>query len=1245
MMYQTYQLISETTENVYYSSWAEEPSSEDLEKLDKIIKGNSSDPLSLTSNLHGEDLTEYGPRLNVKTPWSVIAKEIIHSTGLKHLERIEKAIRTKDPNWKDSFDALQMEIYPSTGLTSWRVSPFDFDYQINYQTNFNIELKDISKYNLIYGLSLDDRDIHFYTSIYKKLGRIPTNLELYDLGQSNSEHSRHWTFNSYVYVDGERMPETMFQLVKKPYKKNPGNSLVAFSDNSSVIKGFKVYENERPQEIDFCFTAETHNFPTGVCPFPGAATGIGGRIRDVIATGRGASMIAGTAGYSVGTFSKGDQQTKEEARNMKILIEASNGASDYGNKVGEPIILGYTRTFTEKDLNLSFRKPIMFTGGLGHIYHQNLYKNPVEPNLIIVRAGGPTYRIGLGGGSASSRNDSDSNKELDYQAVQRGDPEMENRLTRFVSKCAGHSPNPIQSIHDQGAGGMANVTKEIVSPLGGIVQLNEVRKGDPTLSTLELWSSESQEQVTFLVKDSDVPLIYEFAAAEGLELELIGQTNETGLLEVCDGRQMVGSFDLDLMLENIPAKIMRVEPRKPVYISDPTTNQNQLLNDLPRFLTDLVKKVLGNVTVGSKSFLVNKVDRSVSGLVAQQQTVGRYQVPISDYALVATSYKISPENGKYTGTLLGIGEQPLKGLNQPERMVEMTFGEMLLNMIGAKIPAIDQIRISGNWMWSPKEPGYGHSLYLAVERLSKLCCQLGPVIDGGKDSLSMVSRQDDGTKIISPATLVLSGYAPVPDLTVKVNSGLVETSEESILLLIDFGEGKNRLGGSILAQEYFPKSGLTLSEDFYPRMDSPELFRKVWTEVQNLIAEEKILAVHDRSDGGLITTLIEMSLANNIGLRSSVKRKMTFNQTAEFYFNEELGLVIQILEKDFDYINSKLSLKPEILGPTTRISISIPEMQMYWTLLQAREIWEKRSYQLELQQANPKVIKNEYESLALNGGLKNYLLGNLKYPPEDYASIYEVTCLILRQDGSNGDREMQEAFNVAGFKTTNAKTSELLNGLSLEDFDCLALVGGFSNGDVLGSANGWAQMILENPKLKNQFDQFYQNPKKFSLGVCNGFQLMTRLGWFGDAKLEENDSERFESRWLNLEVSDSLSPHSPEFIKNLNGVRWGCWVAHGEGKLTSLGDGYPVITYQSARYPYNPNGSIDNVAGLLSQNGRHLGMMPHPERSFLKWQNAWLGNDELEGEYSPWYWLFRGFYGQVLTTSDPEQNLYLESDL
>jgi phosphoribosylformylglycinamidine synthase len=1244
-MFRLYQPLSPQTEIVYYSSWTIPPSDNDLIKLKSIIPGDlhSSSTLNTptnntptnntpTNNTPNNTLNvvEYGPLLSMITPWSDIAKNICHSAGLTNLERIEKVIRTTNPNWKDAFDPLQMQVYKTSeiGLTSWTSPPLPTDYQINYQTIFNIDVKDFKKYNQIYGLGMDDRDILFYTLIYKKLNRPATNLELYDLGQSNSEHSRHWTFNSAVYLDGDKMPKTMFQLVKEPYKKNPNNSLVAFSDNSSVIKGFSVQENNQIRTIHFCFTAETHNFPTGICPFPGASTGIGGRIRDVIATGRGASMIAGTAGYSVGNFNI-DKNDSEELRNQKILIEASNGASDYGNKVGEPIILGYTRIFSNKSLKLSFRKPIMFTGGLGHIYHENLYKEKVKPGLMIIRAGGPTYRIGLGGGSASSR--TEANKDLDYQAVQRGDPEMENRLTRFVSRCAKLTKNPILSIHDQGAGGMANVSKEIVAPLGGLILLDEVRKGDPTLSPLEIWCSESQEQITFLAEQDQYPLLVKIAKEEGLVLELIGSTEDKPELDVSYQGRVVGSFNLELMLEKIPIKILRIEPRNP--ISMPFLNQkrtNDFLLDLPPF-KELLEKVLSNPTVGSKSFLTNKVDRSVSGLIVQQQTIGKYQVPLSDYALVSSSYYPNPDTHLYTGTVLSIGEQPLKGINDPERMVEMTFGEMLLNMVGVKIDSIQDIKISGNWMWAPKEQGYGYTLYKAVERLSKLCMELGPIIDGGKDSLSMTSRTPDGIKIISPPTLVLSSYAPVPDINKRVQSGFVETLEASCCILIDFSNGQNRIGGSILAQEYFPNSGLEIDKDLYPRMDDPKLFRKVWAEIQSLIQDNLILSLHDRSDGGLLTTLIEMSLPNNIGFKiienSYPKEK---KEIIKFCFNEELGLVVQVFEKHLELIQKKLSIKPNKIAVITNTSnIELPS-QLEYQIRDLRHIWQSRSYQLEKLQANPFVIKQEYDVLNDNfRGLSEYRLGNIPIECMLNKVKYDgvLRALILRQDGSNGDREMTSAFTMAGFETTNAKTNQLINEINLMDFDCLVMVGGFSNGDVFGSACGWAQTILQNEILKTQFNAFFNHPMKYSLGVCNGFQLMTRLGLFGKSTLNENDSGRFESRWINLTVSSDKP-----LLKPLNELVWGCWIAHGEGKLNidrmdaSIGS----IKYESSKYPHNPNGSDDNIAGLISENGRHLGMMPHPERSFLMYQSAWDDpNVKIESNYRPWFCLFQSYYNEI----------------
>lgn len=1227
-MYKIYDHHNKDSEDLYYFTWINQPTTENIENLYQLLGLKN---IQTISQIPETDRIIYGYRLNFETPWSSTVKRIAESVELNNLERIEKFRVVSTKKWEEiekDFDYLQMKVYYSD-LESW------YDQEVLdplYQQIFSIKNNEFELYNQKYGLGFDQSDLEFYKNLFPT-GL--TNLELYDLGQSNSEHSRHWTFNSKIILDGIEEPETMFQLVKKPYKVNPNNSLIAFCDNSSAIEGFNIndYDSNKIKKIHFCLTAETHNFPTGICPFPGSATGVGGRIRDTIATGKGAKMIAGTAGYCVGKFrdSYSGQMNDQEKRSLNILVQASNGASDYGNKIGEPIILGFTRSYTSPNHKLTWKKPIMFSGGIGHIEDKDLKKDPVKENLLIVRVGGKTYRIGLGGGSASSR---DQRSDLDYQAVQRGDPEMENRVVRFISRCIDLPKNPIISLHDQGAGGMANVTKEIVSPVGGYIDLNKVKKGDATLSPLETWLSESQEQLTFLIDPIDLTQLKIIAKEEKLELEVVGKTEKTGQLEVRSDNQIVGNFDLKKVLEELPQKTMNIQSGLPIQINPKKTEEllNYNFPDLPL----VVIKILKNLTVGSKSFLTNKVDRSVSGLIVQQQTIGKYQIPISDYALTATSYYPCPDTGLYTGTVLSIGEQPLKGINYPKRMVEMTFGEMMLNMIGVCLLSseenknddpIGRIKISGNWMWSPKIKPYDYTLYSAVKRLSEICLEFGCAIDGGKDSLSMNS----GDKI-SPPTLVLSSYAPVPNIECRVNSGLIE--RDSYLVLIDFSNGQTRLGGSILVEEYLEGEGLELSEDEYPRMDNPEAFKKVWVLVQKMIKDGYILSAHDRSDGGLMTTLIEMSLANYVGLNLKLNQK----DLIRYLFNEELGLVLQIT-KDLEY--QKLleilmidGIKIDYLGETIKeekIWLFNGETKEYLiNLNRLHDYWNHKSYQIEKHQANPEIIKNEYEGTKFS--LNEYVLPSQWFITNWETSIFKLRAILLRETGSNGDREMEAVLKTVGFEVDNRQTDDLIKQPNLMNYHLLVMVGGFSNSDVLGSARGWAEKIKNNSVLYDQFNQFFKDQNKYSLGVCNGFQLMTHLGCFGNVKLEENLSERFESRWVNIKVKS----FGRELLNNMNGLEWGCWCAHHEGriKLNDQNKNVRVLTYAQKEYPGNPNGSDQNIAGLLSFNGHHLGMMPHPERSYLIWQNPWISegmkktlkkNDSYI-RYSPWFRLFQNYY-------------------
>jgi phosphoribosylformylglycinamidine synthase len=1124
------------------------------------------------------------------------------------------------------------------------------------------------------GLGLDEWDLDYYHNLFvNEIGRNPTNVECFDLSQSNSEHSRHWFFKGRLNVDGKAVPHNLIDLIKKPLDDNRNNSVIAFNDNSSSITGYEVRtivpENpETPslfQEVsvryDVIFTAETHNFPSGVAPFPGAETGTGGRIRDVEATGRGGLVVAGTAAYCVGNlFIPGYVLPWEDqsfaypsnlATPLEIEIQASNGASDYGNKFGEPVIQGFTRSFGMRVPNgerYEWIKPIMFTAGVGQMDARHINKGAPEKGMLVVKIGGPAYRIGIGGGAASSMIQGENIAELDFNAVQRGDAEMEQKLNRVLRACIemGDS-NPIVSIHDQGAGGNCNVVKEIIYPAGAKIEVRKIPLGDDTLSVLEIWGAEYQENNALLVRPEDINTFQGMCEREKVISAVIGEITGDGYVVLYD--EIDGSTPENLELE----KILGDMPQKTFYLDRVPLKTDPL--QLPEGLTvmDALKRVLRLLSVGSKRFLTNKVDRSVTGLIARQQCAGPLQLTVSDVAVIAQSHT------GLTGAAISIGEQPVKTLLDPSAMARMSVGETLTNIVWAKISALEDIKCSGNWMWAAKLPGEGAKLYDAAVALSNVLSELGIAIDGGKDSLSMAAQVTDDSgnpeTVKSPGTLVISAYATCPDIT-RVITPDIKRPGKSRLMLIDLASGRDRLGGSALAQ-VFSQIG-----NESPDLDDAEMLKRAFHAVQSLISKDLILSGHDRSDGGLITTLLEMAFAGNCGLEINLPPHPPLSKGGQggvlpLLFSEELGLVIEYVPEKEDEIMSVLSssaIPHRILGRVVeekrvKVDLRTPDARLL-TLIDEdmrvlRDLWEETSHKLEMIQTNPECADEEREvnfdrtgpSYTLSFEPRETAPGILKRDKKPKVAI-------IREEGSNSDREMTSAFYQAGFETWDVAMTDILAArVSMKDFSGVAFVGGFSYADVLDSAKGWAGVIRFNERVWEEFQDFYSRKDTFSLGVCNGCQLMALLGWVPWQGIEDshqprfvhNKSGRFESRFSSVRIL----PGPSIMLDGMEGSVLGIWVAHGEGRaffpeenilkeieknslapVRYVDDAHEI----SMKYPFNPNGSTDGIAGLCSPDGRHLAIMPHPERTFLKWQWPWMPDDWRQNlEASPWLKMFQ----------------------
>ena len=1192
-----------------------------------------------------KDVVEIGPIPNFETPWGSNVMSILRNCGVTCINKMEQCRRylSRDLD-KVPYDPILEQIYPNEYT-------FQTLGEIKDQ-NYKVPLNDISKFSSDFGLTFDEAEIEYYKSNLFKT-RDPTNVELFDLGQSNSEHSRHWFFNGKL----NNIPKSLFKTIKEPWQMNPNNSVIAFCDDASAIKPVNskgtIIMTVVPETKDllpkeattFCqgrllystipgvllyptLTAETHNFPTTFAPFPGANTGVGGCLRDSQSVGRGGQLCAATAGYSVS--------------DMKTLIEASNGASDYGNKIGEPVIQGFSRYFPVQTVKINkdtpeqdygYYKCIMFCGALGQILgKENTIKQPPKAGMHIVRIGGPAYRIGLGGGTASSRSET---LKVDVSAIQRGDPEMENKMNRVLRRCyENQKGNIIQSIHDQGAGGMANVTKEIVSPIGASVYLDRVPLGDTTMTDLEIWCAEYQEQVTALVNAEDVDTLQGYCESERVPFCDVGIVEETGRIVVFSHSEqsqtdsnppIVVDLDLAATLENIPRKNFTIQPMEKLdYIP--------LQCPLPpaRVLQTLFDNVIRNPTVGSKRFLTSKVDRSVTGLIAQQQCVGPNHTPLADVCVIANSYFDT------TGIASAIGEQPIKSLFSVETMVQLSIAEMLTNLMWANITSFEDIKCSGNWMWPLKrgntyDSKEGHQLYLGVQEASRVLKVLGIAIDGGKDSLSMIR---DNVK--SPETFVVSGYVGCKDITKTVTPDLKRVGNS--LYWIPLGTKCFGLGGTIFAE-----TTNQLTHDFAPDIKNWYNVRGVFEWIQEGISNGYIASGHDISDGGLITTVLEMAIGSSkYGVTLQMENIMETRDSDEMVyrvlFSEEPGIVIECNSSDdgvvfwLDSLNVKFcKTEQELLyiGDVTKeyrylIQWNDTNRILDSTIGYLITQWEDSSYKCDLMQSkNADGVFREYDSL-YNPNTVTWRYPTTKNPTQQInASTTTVNIAtdstkqqlikvgIIREEGSNGDREMAAAFLMAGFQCVDISMYDLQqNPKLLQGLNGIAFVGGFSYSDCLGAGQGWCSVIQNNPDVYAAFEEFRTRPDTFSLGVCNGCQMLSLLGWVGDCKFVQNESGKFESRFPTVKICESPAI----MFKGLSGAVLGVWCAHGEGQLRITGVTktiIPALQFVNAdfdptvAYPNNPNGSVMGITAVCSSDGRHLAMMPHPERSFIKWQLPW----------------------------------------
>ncbi|XP_076826117.1 phosphoribosylformylglycinamidine synthase-like [Clavelina lepadiformis] len=1233
-------------------------------------------------------LVEVGPRLSQKTPFNTNATCICHNIGLNVIDGIEASQRyfikfgsmfnhedeesivncLHDPMTQCRYYNPLKTLLAKTSAKPWH----EIDVINGRSKALQIASEEL-------GLAFDDWDIKFYANLFRhQIKKNPTSVECFDLAQSNSEHSRHWFFKAKMFVDGIEKPKSLFEMVSDTLENSNRNNVIAFSDNGSAIRGQKVEDINilHPgQASEICLltkhkhltlTAETHNFPTGVAPFPGAATGTGGRQRDQHAIGRGAAIVAGTAGYCVGNLNlpfyklpwedSGEWPlTQNLAPASKIIIEASNGASDYGNKFGEPVIAGFFRSFGMQlpgGERREWLKPIMFSAGIGTIEDSHVKKITLDKDtcgLLVGKIGGPAYRIGVGGGCASSLMHGENDASRDFNAVQRGDAEMQQKLNRVIRACTElGEDNCILSVHDQGAGGNGNVLKEIIEPSGAVIHSKAFTLGDKTLDALELWTAEYQESDAILMDSKSLSDLQSICARERCQLDIVGELNGSGrvilseedvdcdeskpakLCKYDENKRHPVDLDLHLVLGKMPQKIYHLISIKKTLIP---------LNRMELDLHEALDRVLRLPSVASKRFLTNKVDRSVSGLVAQQQCVGSLHTPLADVAVTALSHFT------FDGIATAIGEQPIKVLVDECAGARMTVGEALTNLVFAAISDIRDIKCSANWMWPAKLPGEGAKIHSACEAMCNIMKEIGIAVDGGKDSLSMAATVEKDI-VKCPGALVISLYAPCTDIRCTLTPDLKCPEGGSSLVYVPMSNSKPVLGGSALAQ-CFKQLG-----DCVPDLDDTGLFVKAWNILQKLIKDKRILSGHDVSDGGFITCALEMAFAGNCGIDLDVKSNFS---AAEYLFSERLGVLLEVTDLE-GVINEFKSCGVQAIcvGKTVsnpKISVSFNAEKLFdnkpTSIL--RDIWESTTFMLEKLQCNKECVDSE----------RKWLLECDK-DPQFHATFLDICptvkdrnikVAILREEGSNGDREMAAAFLTAGFQPWDVTMQDLIDGhVTLDRFRGLVFVGGFSYGDVFGSAKGWAASCLFNTKVRAQLWAFKERKDIFSLGVCNGCQLMALLGWIGEEKqggncnisgdyqpplfLGQNDSKRFESRFVSVEIA----PSNAIMFKDMQGSRLGVWVAHGEGKFCFSDDSLleqveannlcPLRYVDhdgkvTTRYPLNPNGSAKGIAGMCSLDGRHLAVMPHPERCFQMWQWPWFPAAWKSRKNSPWLKMFQ----------------------
>ena len=1218
------------TNTIFAVQSFEKLSTETISKLNWLFADANQIEKSVLGNL-GTDFF-IGPRASMITPWSTNAVEITQNMGIFGIIRIEEFQQEKldfqkfDPMLSQKYNQLNQNIFT-----------------INIKPESILEIKNISQYNQKEGLALSQDEILYLESLSKKLNRKLTDSEVFGFSQVNSEHCRHKIFNGSFVINGIEMDSSLFKMIKKTSSENPNNIVSAYKDNVAFIKGPRVQQfapksADKPdfyevKEFDSVISlkAETHNFPTTVEPFNGAATGSGGEIRDRLAGGQGSLPLAGTAVYMtsysrlLGENSNRDWEKAFSERKwlyqtpMDILIKASNGVSDFGNKFGQPLITGSILTFEhyENDVTssavekrkLGYDKVIMQAGGIGYgKLDQAIKKKPQEEDKIVI-LGGDNYRIGMGGAAVSSADTGAFSSGIELNAIQRSNPEMQKRAANTIRAFVESDINPIVSIHDHGAGGHLNCLSELVEETGGLIYLDKLPVGDPTLSAKEIIGNESQERMGLVINQDNIDLLQRVADRERSPMYQVGEvmSNQRFTFQSEKTGEKPMDFALEDMFGSSPKVVMNDKTIQRNY-SEIDTNIEFFTNEFGYTEIPALEKMLRLEAVACKDWLTNKVDRCVGGKVAKQQCVGPLQLPLNNVGVMALDFQ-----GK-EGVATSIGHAPISGLIDPKAGSRNAIAEALSNIIFAPIKdGIKGVSLSANWMWACKNEGEDARLYEAVQACSEFAIELGINIPTGKDSLSMKQKYPDGD-VIAPGTVIISAGGNCTDIT-KVIEPVLQRDGGSIYY-INLSQDDYKLGGSSFAQIQNKIGNKT------PTIIDANFFKSAFNTVQELILDNQILAGHDIGSGGLITTLLEMCFAdNNLGA------KLCFNNFEEkdlvkILFSENIGIVLQTKD-DLVFENRLKENNVEFFNLGNVTNSNFLEIEtLKFDIKNLREIWFETSFLLDQKQTNNGKSLERYENFSnqpLNYNFPKHFNGK---KPVILNLVKKPKAAIIREKGSNSEREMANAMHLAGFDVKDVHMTDLISGReTLEDIQFIGAVGGFSNSDVLGSAKGWAGAFLYNEKAKSALNNFMKRNDTLSVGICNGCQLFMELELINPeheihGKLLHNDSHKHESIFTSVTVQKNNSV----MLSSFEGATLGVWVSHGEGKfnLPMPEENYNIVSkYAYNVYPANPNGSDFNTAMLCDKTGRHLVMMPHIERSTFAWNWAYYPKNRND-EVSPW---------------------------